>query len=140
MKLEERHEEKIDPLLWDALWRAEEDEVLRVVMVLGPEPGDTEKGLGARELGPSEYASRVEYRQALIEQRRAWLSDRVGGTVRALRDLSLTSRKETLSRTVVVEGPASQILTSLDLPGVYHSSLDRPIELANPRCGGESDE
>ena len=140
MKLEARHDDKIDPLLWDALRRAKEDEVLRVVMVLGPEPGDTEKGLGAKELGPSEYASRVEYRQALIEQRRTWLYDRVGGTLRALRDLSLTSRKETLSGTVVVEGPASQILTSLDLPGVYHASLDRPIELATPRCGGESDE
>ncbi len=38
-----------------------------------------------------------------------------------------------MSRTVVVEGPARLLLTSLELPGVRHASLDRQIEIVKPR-------
>lgn len=133
MKLDKRHTEKIDPLLRDALRRAEEKEILRTVMVLGPESKDAEKGLREQELDPSQFPSRVEYRQALIKHRQAKLADDIGDTLQALRDLSLTPRGGTISRAVVVEGSARQILASLDLPGVRHASLDRPIQLVEPR-------
>jgi hypothetical protein len=133
MKLEDRHVQKIDPLLQDALGQAEDEEILRAVMVLGPESGDTEKGWRGEAPEPSQFRSRKAYRQALIEQRQSQLVEDIGQTLEALRDLSLTPRGGKTSRVVVVEGPAHQILTALDLPGVQHASLDRPVELVEPR-------
>lgn len=141
MKLRKGHVNKIDPLLQDALRQAEGNEILRAVMLLGPESGDAEKVWVSRELDPSQFPSRKAYRQALIEQRQSQLADDIGQTLEALQDLALAPRGGKVSRVVVVEGQAHQILTALDLPGVQHASLDQPIELIEPRRRGpgESD-
>jgi hypothetical protein len=136
MKLQERHTDKIDPLLRDALKQAQGDEMLRAVMVLGPERTDAEEGLTGEALDPAQFPSREAYRQTLITQRQNQLAHDLRETLQALQGLSLTPRGGTMSRTVVVEGPACQILASLDLPGVRHASLDRPIELIRPRRRG----
>jgi hypothetical protein len=136
MKLEKRHIEKVDSHLRDALSQADEEEVLRAVMVLRPEGNPTEKGEAGEELDPSQFPTRKSYRQALIDQRQLEISDDVGETLQALHGLSLAPRGGTIGRVVVVEGPARQIVSSLDLPGVYHVSLDRPIKLIEPRRRG----
>lgn len=136
MKLKKGHIEKTDPLLRDALRQAEGDEVLRAVMLLGPESGDDEKGRVGQKLDPSQFPSRADYRRALIEQRQSRLADDIGQTLQALQGLSLAPRGGEISRVVVVEGSARQILVSLDLPGIQHASLDRPIELVEPRRRG----
>lgn len=132
MKLNKRHLEKIDPLLQDALRRAEGDEVLRAVVVLGPENFDAEKDGVSKELAPAQFPSRQDYRKALITRRQSQLAEDISDTLQKLLALSLTPRGGTISRTVVVEGPARQILTSLELPGVRHASLDQPISLIKP--------
>jgi len=133
VKLEKGHIDKADPLLQDALGQAEEDEVFRVVMLLGSEGRDEEKRLIGQEPDPSQFPSRTAYRRVLIEQRQDQLADDIGQTLEALQGLSLAPRGGKISRVVVVEGRAQQIVTALDLPGVQHASLDRPIELVEPR-------
>lgn len=137
MKLSERQIEKMDPLLLDALRRAQGDEVIRAVMVLGPESGDTKREDVSQALNPARFPSHEVYRRALIAKRKNQLVLRLCDTLRALSELSLTPRGGTTSRAVVVEGTAHQILTSLELPGVSHASLDRPIGLIEPHRGGQ---
>lgn len=136
MKLTERHIKKVDSLLLDALMRAQGDEVIRAVMLLGPEHEETEKRGVSQTLDPTQFPSREAYRRALIAKRKSQLTPHLRDTLRALSELSLTPRGGTVSRAVMVEGPAHQILTSLELPGVCHASLDRPVELIGPRRSG----
>lgn len=65
----------------------------------------------------------------MIDRRQRRLNDDIGDTLRALKALSLLPRGGTISRTVVIEGPARQILNSLELPGIRHTTLDQPVEL-----------
>lgn len=132
MKLDDIHTEKIDPLLRDALNQAQEDKVLLVAMVLDSESNDVENGDKSQKLDPSQFGSREVYRKALIDQRQTKISSDTGNTRRALTELSLKVRGGAISRIVVVEGTARQILAALELPGVRHASLDRPIELERP--------
>jgi len=136
MRLEQSHIDKIDPLLQDALKRAKRNEILRTVMLLSPvEEAGRERGDQAPD--PSQFSSRVDYRRALIEHRQVQLADDIDPTLQALRDMSLTPRGGMIGPVVVIEGTAGQIVASLDLPGVRHASLDRPIILIEPRSRGE---
>ena len=137
MKLEERHIQKIDSLLRDALRDAKGDEVLRAVMVLGPQGIDARKEYRDQELASSQFPSHEAYRKALIERRQSELVHDTGETRQALEDLSLSLRGGKISKTVVVEGSARQILASLELSGVRHASLDQPIGLIAPRRRGD---
>ena len=130
MQLNERYIAKIDSLLRDALADAPDDAILRAVMVLGPDEGS--EGASEPDLHPSAFPSRVAWRQALIARREQQLARETGRTVDALRDLCLRPCGGTIGRTVVVEGTAQHILTSLELPGVLHASLDRPIAVTHP--------
>jgi hypothetical protein len=95
-------------------------------MVLGT---DTESERRDERLPqPSQYSSRVAWRQALIEERQHQLVREIGRTIDALRSYA-SSHGGTTGHTVVVEGSAQQLLRSLDLPGVQHVSLDQPIAL-----------
>jgi hypothetical protein len=131
MKIEEKQIEKADPLLQEALKRANGDEILRAIMLLGPE-GDSEKNHIEQEPDPEQFADRAAYRQALINSRQRQISHQLGDIMQDLRARSLTLFGGTISPTVVVEGAAREILRSLDLPGVRHASLDRVIQLHEP--------
>ncbi len=127
MQLDERYIAKIDLPLRDALADAPDGTILRAIMVLGT---DTESERRDERLPqPSQYSSRVAWRQALIEERQHQLVREIGRTIDALRELCLKPRGGTTGHTVVVEGSAQQLLRSLDLPGVQHVSLDQPIAL-----------
>jgi hypothetical protein len=91
-----------------------------------------QENLAEKKLSPAQFRSRSAYRGAMIDRRQRRLNDEVGDTLRALRTLSLFPQGGAISRTVVVEGPARQILVSLELPGIRHASLDQPIELIRP--------
>jgi len=100
------------------------------MMRLGP---DEQDGDVDQDLRPDQFPSRAAWREALIERRKAQVAHDIGSTLQALRDLSFKVGGGTTSRTVVVEGTAQNILASLELPGVRHASLDRPIQLAEGR-------
>lgn len=125
MQLTKQQESKIDPLLKDILPHTERDEVLQVVMVLEDEEGKTVTG---ETLKPSDFSSRVEYRKALIEQRKQQLErGNIGKTIEELNQLNLTIHGGKASRFLVVEGTAEEIVKSLALSGVKSASLDQII-------------
>ncbi|MEA5512205.1 hypothetical protein VB715_20740 [Crocosphaera sp. UHCC 0190] len=70
MNLTPEQEAKIDPLLKEILPHADKDEILQVVVVLGE---DQSTSSTTETLKPSAFQSRLEYRQALIEQRKQQL-------------------------------------------------------------------
>lgn len=133
MKLLGRQAAKIDPLLRKALTNARGDEVLRALMVLGSESPDHTMGGKKQTPRPSAFPTRGAYRMAMIEQRQGDIERTIGETRRALAALDLRPRGGRTGHTVVIEGPAQQILKSLTLPGVRHASLDQQIQLVRPR-------
>jgi hypothetical protein len=100
-------------------------------MFLGPEDG-AEPELDEIRLHSREYSSKRAHREALIEQQRDRLTRQLGPTIHQLEELCLRPRGAATSKTVVVEGPARQILRSLELSGVRHASLDRKVDLIRP--------
>jgi hypothetical protein len=124
MIIDSRVVEKTDSQLERVLREAVGDETIRVLMLLKA------AGIVAHEsasITSEQFASRRDYRQAMIEQRKKSVEQIIGGTRQALKDLKLVPKGGAISRTVLVEGSAKQILHSLSLPGVEHASLDRPI-------------
>ena len=131
MKLSETYLAKADPLLRDALQNADENEILRCLMLLGPKEAEAK----VQELDPSQFPSRLAYRKALIAQRQYFLADQIGDALKALQALSLKPRGGEISMTVVVEGTARQLWAALALPSVRHATLDRVIRLSKPLFG-----
>ncbi|MEA5579638.1 NACHT domain-containing protein [Anabaena sp. UHCC 0451] len=128
MNLKEHHIDKIDPLLEEALMNARGDEKMRVIMTLGDD-NQLRNNQNVLNLQPADFPSPTVYRQALIEQRKIQLSELIGDTVQELQKLSLKTQGGTMSRVLVVEGSATDILRSLELSGVNHVSLDQLIGL-----------
>jgi hypothetical protein len=138
VKLNEIQLQKADPVLREALKQAKGDERLRAVMVLASGEGKSPDGTD-ESIRPGQFPSRSGYRKALIAQREQQLMADLGATMSALEALSLNVRGGKTSPTVVVEGLAREILSSLELPGVRHASLDQPLELIAPRRDQQSD-
>ncbi len=143
MKVDNKHNSKTDPLLQQALSNAEEREILRAVMVIGAESQDSENGCAQSpepHVDPSQFSSRLAYRKALIAQRQNQVADDMHDVLQALHDLSLSTRGGTMGKTVVVEGPAAQILASLELPSVLHASLDQEVNLIEPYTSSSNEQ
>jgi len=134
MKLSDQHLEKADEQLLEALRNAEENQVLRTVMLLGSASNGVRRGEDAARVEPNDFDSHEDYRRALIQQQRERVEGEIAGAIQELRDLSLDVQGGKLSRSVVAEGPAAQILRSLDLPCVRHAALDQPISLIRPQA------
>ncbi|MDZ8184214.1 MAG: NACHT domain-containing protein [Nostoc sp. ChiSLP02] len=128
MKLNESQIAKIDPLLQEVLMSAKGNEVIRAIMSLGDE-NQIRLNANNSSLKPQQFTSSEAYRQALIEQRKSQLAEMLGDTIQELQQLSLKPIGGELSRVVVVEGTADDILRSLSLSGVNHVTLDRLIAL-----------
>ena len=128
MKLNQSQIAKIDPHLQQALSQAREEETIRAIAILGYESGEPIDALFQPEISPSDFTSRVAYRQALIEARQKQSSAAISSTLESLQELSLTMRGGAISETVVLEGRASEILKALDLPGLQRATLDRLIK------------
>lgn len=118
---------KADPELREALKNAEGEEVLSAILLLGPD--QEERCTNTEELSPSQFPSRTDWRKALIAQRQQQMEQEIGGTIQALRDLGLEPHGGTITRAVVVQKEAQQVVKALELPGVRHASLDQPIDL-----------
>jgi NACHT domain len=127
VNLNESHIRKSDPILLDRLMHAKEGEVLRVAMTLNAESSESGQTLTLPTLDPAQFPSRVDYRQALIQQQQARLTMALGSTMQELQDLSLKTYGGHTSRVIVAEGTAKQIIKSLELSGVYHASFDQVI-------------
>lgn len=122
----------MDALLREALERARGDERLRVILALASESASQT----SREtpIDPSQFASRADYRRALIEQRHGEIERSVGLVRQALAALSLRLLGGTISSTLVAEGTAQQVLAAIRLPGVRYATLDRQVQaLRQPR-------
>ncbi|MDB9436568.1 NACHT domain-containing protein [Dolichospermum lemmermannii CS-548] len=128
MNLKEDQISKIDPLLEEALMNARGDEKMRVIMTLGDE-NQLRNSQALPMLEPGNFSSSIAYRQALIERRKNQLSQVIGDTIQELQNLSLKPVGGTMSRVVVVEGSAIDILNSLELSGVNNVSLDQLVGL-----------
>jgi len=115
---------KAEHRLRDVLVAAHGPEELRVLLTLWAKDEflDTPPA-------PSEFASREEYRRALIERRERKLAAAIGDTVRVLKGLGVRVIGETVMRTVVADGTADQVAAALSVPGVERAVLDRPLEL-----------
>lgn len=128
MNLKEDQISKIDPLLEEFLMNARGDEKIRVIMTLGDE-NQLRNNQALPMLEPANFPSPTAYRQALIERRKNQLSEVIGNTIQELQNLSLKPLGGTMSRVVVVEGSATDILNSLELSGVNNVSLDQLVGL-----------
>jgi thiol-disulfide isomerase/thioredoxin len=128
MNLKEDQISKIDPLLEEFLMNARGDENIRVIMTLGDE-NQLRNSQALPMLEPGNFSSSIAYRQALIERRKNQLSQVIGDTIQELQNLSLKPLGGTMSRVVVVEGSATDILNSLELSGVNNVSLDQLVGL-----------
>lgn len=133
MNLSRVQQQKIDPLLRDALAHARPEDTLRVVMTLQP---DEEQALEADleyELDPMQYHSRESYRRALIDQQKRRTLHEISHTIHELERLLTAVHGGEMSHTVVAEGSAQQVVSALSLAGVQRASLDRPLDLVEPQ-------
>jgi hypothetical protein len=133
MKLTQSVFGKINAELQEALTQTEREETLRVIMQLGSAESERASEKPENVFDPSQFSSRRDYRQALIDQQKAQVSQEVGDTLNKLRALSLKVQGGEIGRTVVVEGPAREITAALELPGVRSASLDQRFALIEPR-------
>jgi hypothetical protein len=124
MELSKTQRAKANPALQEQLRRSNASEVIRAIMRLD----DDASRSSSESLHPSQFLSRVDYRRALINQKKAGFSDRTD-TLEKLERLSLQPKGGKLLNTVVVEGKARDILRSLLLPEVASAFLDEEIRL-----------
>jgi len=124
MILTDKHLTKINIPLRDALIQAAEDDQLTVIAVLS-----TNGMAPVTELNPAAFSSRVDYREALIAQRRSQLQLAIGLTIQSVQDLGLKTSGGSIAPVLVMEGSAKQILAAIELSGVQHVSLDATLAL-----------
>jgi len=126
MKLTSANLGKADDALRRVLDSAKPNDPVRVVMIL--DPSATSPRADEADLPkPSQFPDRIAYRQALIAKQKAARAESIGATIESLKDLSLRVRGGEITRAVIVEGAAKDILTCLALPGVRSVALDQPI-------------
>lgn len=123
---------KADAALRQRLDEAKPGDTVRVVMILDP---SQTSGLSheSKVPKPTEFPDRVAYREALITKQKAAMTDSVGATIQSLKDLSLKVHGGEVTRAIVVEGAAKDLLASLGLPGVRSATLDQPLRTTRPR-------
>jgi|YNPBryunderm2012_1023409.scaffolds.fasta_scaffold04167_2 hypothetical protein len=138
MKLTGIDTSKVDVQLRKALRSAHPDDVLRVVMTLQPE-SSSETGMPEFELDPAQFRSREEYRRELIAARQRKMDAALHDTREELARLLPEVHGGQLSHTVVVEGPARQVVSALQLSGVSQAWLDQPLQLVEPRRSSRKD-
>ncbi len=132
MKLTRIDMSKVDMRLKKALRNARPDDVFRVVMTLQPALA-VEPGMPEFELDPAQFETREEYRRELIAERQQQMYAALHDTREELERLLPEVHGGKLSHTVVVEGPARQLISALQLSGVSHAWLDQPLDLVEPR-------
>lgn len=124
--------EKVDPMLRKALEESSPFQILRIVLVVDRAGGAPAR----REIEPSDFEHRSDYRAALIRQREADMRGRLGPTLHRLAELGLETRGGRLGRMIVVDGSAQAIAKALELPEVRKAALDQPLELSKAERSG----
>jgi len=103
---------------------------LRVVVTI-VNPADTADSDGNEDGSetPASYTDRRAYRHALIERRRAQLRGVLDEVKARLHAESLTVNGGLVSRSIVVEGRASGVLSVLDDANIARITLDQEVVL-----------
>lgn len=132
MKLKPAHLEKLrDPATRRMFEASDDGTQLRVIVTLKVED-DTE----TPPVPPSIFETRRETRQRLIETRARTRGAATSAIIEALhrRHLEVKGQREPrLTRSLVVDGMARDILNGIELPGVARVQIDRPLELLRAR-------
>lgn len=125
MKLKEEHIAKIDPLMEAALRQSHGDEEMIAIINI-----DLKNPLVKDPFEPKQFSTSEDYRRALIEYRQQEFAEGLRDTLQEIGNISLKILSGgTISRTLVVEGTAKQILQALELPGVRYAAIDQLIAL-----------
>lgn len=128
MKLSSLIESKLDAPLRRTLIEASDDEPVAAVLFLEP-AGSSPAG---RPPHPSEFSSRAEYRQALIDRRRREIGAAHGAIRRSLEELQLHPHGGDLTHAVAVQGKARQLVAAMESPSIQRAILDREISRPIP--------
>jgi hypothetical protein len=118
---------KADDSLRLALMNAKPDDRLQAIVVLTSEPEGIKPAID-----PGEYPTRAAYREAMIQKRAVELREAHAPTVKAIEKLGVVVRGGTLGRTIVLNGPARNLLEALGLPGIQAATLDQPMSIRLP--------
>ena len=123
---------KADGRLRAALQQAQGTERLRAIVQIGPGPGILTAPSSLDD--PSQFGTRVAWQKARVAEQKGRVAAATRSTRQALADLNVHVLGGELSGTIVIEGTADQIASSLELPGVASVSLDRAlsVELGQP--------
>lgn len=116
---------KLDPILHEALEKAHEDEILRIIMILNPDihPTDIPNKSESVVLDKN-YSSLQKSREKAIKDRQEFLAQALDPIVQKLKDLHLEVHRMKTGRAAIVDGSAKQILIALEILEVIHASLD----------------
>ncbi len=131
MELSKKDLKKVDDSLRKVLAKASADQNLRVILTLGDSSVD-KKSSETDSISPSDFKSRAEYREALIQIRQNSLEKQFAETRKQLKDASLKLRGGKVSRLIVADGSADDIARSLSIPGIKKVTLDKKFELPKP--------
>lgn len=112
---------------------SEDETVLRVIITL--DVNDDHKAL--ETLRPRQsHETRVETRRRLIDARTKSRKAAIRPVIDALIEQHLDVKGQAephLTRSIVVDGAARDILRGMELPGVARVQVDRPLPLIQPR-------
>ncbi len=129
MQLTDEQRAKLDSELLALLESAEDSKVIRAIVSLGPpqSKGGVER---TSEPTPRQFASRHDYKRALIDLQQATVKANIGETIEQLRQLDLELEGGCTTHTVIVVGAASNFAMSLKLTGVRRAEFDGVYDLA----------
>ena len=133
MNITKQQSDKIDRQLNRALQSAKEEDPLRAIIIVASHQAGIKIIKHTKEIGPEQFASYPDYRLALLKRREAQVAQEIKDAVEKLQQFHLSMHIGSLSRNIIVEGAAREILRMLDLPEVQHASLDQPVILMRPR-------
>lgn len=129
-QLNERQARKIRTEDRQTFEDADDSDVLVVIMNLRSASPNVEE-----DIDPKDYATREDWRKALIQRRIDHFQIAFKETIDVLRSLSLDVRGGIFSNTVV-KGTVANILLALELPLVGKITLNRSFDLIQPKRGG----
>jgi hypothetical protein len=129
-ELSTHHLHKADAALAQSIQRIQaqdalSDTPLRVILTLAA-TDDADNRLQKDD--PSNYSSRRAYRSAMIANRKAAIDDAFSTVRERLGALSLVIKGGKVSRVVICEGSAADIVIALEDPGVVKATLDQPLD------------
>jgi beta-phosphoglucomutase-like phosphatase (HAD superfamily) len=88
---------------------------------------------------PEMFATRREYRQALVAHKERRIRPKVCSVVHDLRQLGLVVAAAPLSGSVIAEGNAQQLKSALELHSIVAACTDARLSLLEPKANHRND-